>query len=102
MNTRVVIIKTTEDQFTHHGGAVVHVVVIMVSVSTEVHDTGGAGKGSFFDRTAADAALHALIVEGRHVEEGVRGETLEQRPAGVGEVIDPGLEIIFLIKYFNI
>ena len=67
-----------------------------MSVSAEVHDAGSAGKGSLFDWTATDAALHALVVEGRHVEEGVWGETLEQRSARVGEVIDPGLEMLFL------
>ncbi len=70
----------------------------MVSVSTKVHDTGGAGKGPLFDRTAADAALHVLVVEGRHVEKGVGGKTLEQRSACVGEVIDSSLEILFLQK----
>jgi hypothetical protein len=97
----VTIVKDTkEGAVTHHGSAVVHVVGVMVSMSTVVHDAGGAGKGPLFDRTSADSALHGLAVEGRHVEESVGGKALEQRSARIGEVIKPGLKILFL-EIFN-
>ena len=70
----------------------------MMSVSTKVDDTRSPGKRPLLDRSGSDPALVIRIVERGHVVEGLGSDLFEERSANVGQFVELGFELGFLLK----
>jgi hypothetical protein len=89
--------KTSKSK-SYHGRSIVHVIDVMMSVSTKVDDTRSPGKRPLLDRTGSNPALVIRIVERGHVVEGLGSDLLQERSANVGQFVELGFELGFLLK----